>query len=71
MTHPGRDSHDPRVSQWKPDASDQFHLREGTVRVIRLYEAWGKTEKATKWKTKLEMPDLPEEVFARAELAYQ
>src|SRR5207249_2506256 len=27
-------------------ASDQFRLREATVRVVCLYEAWGKAEKA-------------------------
>ena len=44
---------------------DQFRLREAAVRVVRLYEAWGKPEKATEWKAKLGMPDLPAEVFAR------
>ena len=42
---------------------DRFRLREAAVRVIRLYEAWGKPEKATEWKAKLGMPDLPAEVL--------
>jgi hypothetical protein len=33
--------------------------------VVRLYEAWGKTEQATAWKARLGMADLPEDVFAR------
>ena len=34
-------------------APDQFRLREAAERVVRLYEAWGKPEKATEWKAKL------------------
>jgi tetratricopeptide (TPR) repeat protein/tRNA A-37 threonylcarbamoyl transferase component Bud32 len=44
---------------------DQFRLREAAERVVRLYQAWGKHEKATEWKARLGMPDLPAEVFAR------
>jgi serine/threonine protein kinase/tetratricopeptide (TPR) repeat protein len=44
---------------------DQFRLREANVRVVRLYDAWGKPDKAMEWKAKLGMPDLPDEVFAR------
>jgi tetratricopeptide (TPR) repeat protein len=40
-------------------------LREAAERVIRLYEAWGKPDQAAMWKTKLGMPDLPADVFAR------
>jgi serine/threonine protein kinase/tetratricopeptide (TPR) repeat protein len=40
-------------------------LREAAVRVIRLYEAWGRPAQATAWKDKLAMRDLPAEVFAR------
>ena len=46
-------------------ASEQFRLREATVRVVHLYEAWGQLEKATEWKAKLRMPDLPVEVFTQ------
>ena len=37
---------------------DQFRLREAAVRVVRLYEAWGKPEQATEWKAKLGAHDL-------------
>ena len=43
---------------------DRFRLREAAERVVRLYEEWGKPEKATEWKAKLGMPDLPADVFA-------
>jgi hypothetical protein len=43
-----------------------YNMREAAMRVIRLYEAWGKYEKATEWKAKLGMPDLPVEVFAQS-----
>ena len=38
---------------------------EAAERVVRLYEAWDKTDQATAWKAKLGMPDLPADVFAR------
>ena len=44
---------------------DRFRLREAAEQVIRLYEAWNQPEKATEWKAKLGMPDLPDDVFAR------
>src|SRR5262249_39359337 len=34
-------------------------------RVVRLYEAWGKPEKARVWAEKLGLADLPKDVFAR------
>jgi len=34
-------------------------------RVVRLYEAWGKSDKASEWKNKLGLADLPADVFAR------
>jgi tetratricopeptide (TPR) repeat protein len=40
-------------------------LAEAAVRVVRLYEAWGKTDQATAWKARLGMSDLPADVFAR------
>jgi tetratricopeptide (TPR) repeat protein len=39
-------------------------LTEAAERIMKLYEAWAKPEKATTWKSKLGMPDLPAEVFA-------
>jgi tetratricopeptide (TPR) repeat protein len=44
---------------------DRFRLRAAAERVIRLYEAWGQTDKAAAWKTRLGMPDLPADVFVR------
>jgi tetratricopeptide (TPR) repeat protein/tRNA A-37 threonylcarbamoyl transferase component Bud32 len=46
-------------------AVDRPRLLEAAVRVIRLYEAWGKPEQAAVWKRKLGLADLPVEVFAR------
>ncbi len=45
-------------------ASDRFHLREATERLVHLYEAWERTEKATEWKAKVGLTDLPLDVFA-------
>jgi serine/threonine protein kinase len=39
-------------------------LPEAAVRVVRLYEAWGKPEQAAAWKAKLGLEDLPADVFA-------
>ncbi len=44
---------------------DRSLLREAAERVVRLYEGWSKADQATAWKAKLEIPDLPAEVFAR------
>jgi hypothetical protein len=43
---------------------DKHLLGEGAMRVVRLYELWGKSDKALEWKAKLDMPDLPTGVFA-------
>jgi tetratricopeptide (TPR) repeat protein len=40
-------------------------LSEAALRVVRLYEGWGKAGKATEWKAKLGLADLPAYVFAR------
>ena len=50
---------EPRIA-----APDQFHLLEAAVRVVHLYEAWDKTDKATEWKAKLGLADLPVDPFA-------
>lgn len=47
----------------------RLRLSEAAGRVVRLYEAWGKPEKAAEWRRKLahEAPDRPErpaDVFA-------
>jgi eukaryotic-like serine/threonine-protein kinase len=44
---------------------NRSRLREAAERVVRLYEALGRTEQAAAWKAKLGMPDLPADVFAR------
>jgi tetratricopeptide (TPR) repeat protein/tRNA A-37 threonylcarbamoyl transferase component Bud32 len=44
---------------------NRSRLREAAVRVIRLYEAWGKPEQAAAWKVKLGLADLPADPFAR------
>jgi hypothetical protein len=46
-------------------APNRSRLREAAERVVRLYEGWGQPEKAATWKSKLGMPDLPADVFAR------
>jgi hypothetical protein len=44
---------------------ERFRLREAAERVVHLYEAWNQPDRATAWKAKLGMPDLPADVFAR------
>jgi hypothetical protein len=46
-------------------ALDRYRRREAAERVVRLYEDWGKAERAAMWKAELTMPDLPADVFAR------
>jgi tetratricopeptide (TPR) repeat protein/tRNA A-37 threonylcarbamoyl transferase component Bud32 len=46
-------------------APERYRLREAAVRVVRLYEAWGKMDQAAAWKAKLGLSDLPANVFAR------
>ena len=46
-------------------APSKARLDQAAGRVVRLYEAWGKPEKATEWKNKLGLSDLPADVFAR------
>jgi eukaryotic-like serine/threonine-protein kinase len=47
------------------DMPNRFRLSDAAERVVQLYEAWGKPDHAATWKTKLGMPDLPADVFAR------
>jgi hypothetical protein len=44
--------------------TSRSHLLEAAVRVVRLYEQWGKLEQAAKWKVELGLADLPQDVFA-------
>jgi eukaryotic-like serine/threonine-protein kinase len=50
--------------QAKIQAAGKHLLAEATVRVVRLYEAWGKPAQAVAWKEKLGLIDLPTDVFA-------
>jgi hypothetical protein len=54
-----------KVRAAKIPAAGKPRLPEAAVRVVRLYEAWGKPDKAAEWKAKLGLTDLPAEVFAR------
>jgi eukaryotic-like serine/threonine-protein kinase len=54
-----------KACEAKIPAPGKPRLPEAAERVIRLYEAWGKPEKAAAWKEKLGLADLPTEVFAR------
>jgi hypothetical protein len=40
-------------------------LAAAARRVVELYEAWGKPEKAAEWRAKLGLADLPGDVYAR------
>jgi tetratricopeptide (TPR) repeat protein len=45
-------------------AQAKDRLTEAALRVVRLYEAWGKPEQAKAWKERLGLADLPADVFA-------
>jgi tetratricopeptide (TPR) repeat protein len=45
--------------------SDRPRLAEAAARVVRLYEAWGKPEKAEEWRRRLGPADLPADPFHR------
>src|SRR5262249_14505726 len=48
-------------------AAGKAELPEAGQRLGKLYDAWGKPEKAAEWRKKLglEFPELPSNVFAR------
>jgi hypothetical protein len=54
-----------RARAAKIRAVDRPRLLDAAERVVRLYEAWGKPDKAAEWKAKVGLPDLPADVFAR------
>ena len=54
-----------KAREAKIPAPGKPRLAEAAVRVVRLYEAWGKPEQAAAWKAKLGLTDLPADVFAR------
>jgi hypothetical protein len=43
----------------------ELRLTEAIERLVQLYEARGKLEKAAAWRAKLGLTDLPVDVFAR------
>jgi hypothetical protein len=40
-------------------------LKTAAERVVELYTAWGKEDKAREWQKKLGLGDLPAKIFAR------
>jgi serine/threonine protein kinase len=44
---------------------DRPRLSEAAERVMQLYEAWGKPDRAAQWKAKLGLAELPADVFQR------
>jgi hypothetical protein len=49
----------------KIPVSGKPRLAEAALRVVQLYESWGKIEPAAAWKQHLGLADLPPQVFAR------
>jgi hypothetical protein len=49
----------------KVPAGAKPRLLAAAERVVRLYEAWGRPDKAAEWKKKTGLEDLPDDVFAR------
>jgi hypothetical protein len=45
----------------------KIRLTEAADRIVKLYDAWGKPEKAAAWRARLGLADLPENVFAMPE----
>jgi hypothetical protein len=54
-----------KAREAKIPAVGKPRLAEAALRVIKPYEEWGKPDKATAWKAKLGLADLPADVFAR------
>jgi serine/threonine protein kinase/tetratricopeptide (TPR) repeat protein len=46
-------------------APERFRLRDAAERVVQLYEAWNQPDRATEWKVRLGLADLPADVFAQ------
>jgi hypothetical protein len=46
-------------------AVGKARLFEAALRVVRLYEGWGKAAQAKAWKERLGLVDLPADVFAQ------
>jgi eukaryotic-like serine/threonine-protein kinase len=54
-----------KAREVKIPSPNKKRLAEAGRRIVDLYGASGKPEKASAWKAKLGMPDLPTDVFAR------
>ena len=48
-----------RAREAKLPASKKIYLTEAGERIVRLYEAWGKTDEALAWRAKLTPPSTP------------
>ncbi len=59
----GYDGMKARAAKIPPAAKPR--VPEAAARIVRLYDAWGKPEKAAAWKRRLGLTDLPADVFAR------
>ena len=46
-------------------APSKIRLTEAGRRVVRLYEAWGKPDRAAAWRARVGCLDLPADVFSR------
>jgi tetratricopeptide (TPR) repeat protein len=54
-----------RARRARIPATNRPRLTEAAELIVRLYEAWGKADKASEWRSKLGLTDLPGDVFAR------
>ncbi len=54
-----------KAREEKIPAVSRARLFEASVRVVELYESWGKSDEAASWKARLGLRDLPADVFAR------
>jgi eukaryotic-like serine/threonine-protein kinase len=50
----GLKTREPRIPATRPN-----RLAEAATRIVKLYEAWGKLDKATEWRKTLETPTGP------------
>jgi hypothetical protein len=45
-------------------APARSRLSQAARRVVALYDAWGQTDKAARWRVQLGLADLPADVFS-------
>jgi hypothetical protein len=62
---PGLEGLQAREANILPLGQSKAELSDASLRVVRLYEAWGKPRNAEAWKIRLRLGDLPSNVFAR------